>query len=427
MQSEDLLQFIWQYALYRPDALTTTEGEQVTVVSPGIRNRDAGPDFSAARIRLNQTLFAGNVELHLKSSDWLRHGHQHDPAYDRLVLHVVYEHDTGPELPNHIPVLQLKDHIPDYVLAQYTSLLQTPAALPCQHRLHEIPEVIRESWLNRMLAERWEEKLGDWQLQLAQAGNDWRTLFYWRLAAAFGLNVNAQPFLMLAQSLALTLLAKHHHNLFQLEALLFGQAGMLTGDFTDDYPTRLQQEYRFLAQKYRLQSIPAALWKFMRMRPANFPTIRIAQLAALIHQSETLMAAMMQTGSYKALELQLSVKASAYWDGHFRFDTPTAVNSKKQLGEAAIQYLIINAIAPMQFLYHGEQGNLTAQEAALQLLESIPAEKNSRLTPWVEAGWQAGHAGHSQALIQLFTNYCSSKRCLECAVGLHLIRRSPVK
>lgn len=427
MQSEDLLQFIWQYALYRPENLKTTTGESVTVVAPGLRNRDAGPDFSAARIRLDQTLFAGNVELHLKSSDWMRHGHQDDPAYQRLILHVVYEHDTGTALPNNIPVLQLKEHIPDYVLEQYSSLLHTVAPLPCEHRLPDIPELIRESWLNRMLAERWEEKLGDWQLQLAQAGGDWRTLFYWRLAAAFGLKVNAQPFLMLAQSLPLAVLSRHHNNLFQLEALLFGQAGMLEDSFEDEYPVSLQQEYRFLQQKYRLHPIPALLWKFMRMRPPNFPTIRIAQFAALIHQSENLMAGMMQAGSYKALEVQLSVKAGAYWETHFRFDTPAATKTKKQLGTAAIQYLIINAIAPMQFLYHGEQGNLQAQEAALQLLEHIPAEENSRLKPWIAAGWQPAHAGHSQALIQLFTNYCSLKRCLECAVGLHLIRRSPMK
>lgn len=427
MQSEDLLQFIWQYALYRPENLKTTAGETVTVISPGTRNRDAGPDFSHARIRLNETLFAGHVELHLKSSDWLRHGHQHDPAYERLVLHVVYEHDTGPELPNRIPVLQLKEHIPDYVLAQYSSLLHTVAPLPCQHRLQEIPEVIRESWLNRMLAERWEEKLGDWQLQLAQAGSDWHTLFYWRLAAAFGLKVNAQPFLMLAQSLPMTILAKHQNQLFQLEALLFGQAGLLEQDFTDDYALRLQQEYRYLQQKYRLQPIPAALWKFMRMRPPNFPTIRIAQFAALIHQSDNLMAAMMQTGSYKALEILLNVKASPYWDNHYRFEVPATAKGPKQLGASAIQYLIINAIAPMQFLYHGEQGNLQAQERALQLLESIPPEENSRLKPWLEAGWAPKHAGHSQALIQLFSNYCSLKRCLECAIGLYLIRRSPVK
>jgi len=427
MQNEDFLQFIWQYALYRPESLVTTSGEKVTVVSPGWRNRDAGPDFSAARIRLNGTLFAGNVELHLRSSDWQRHGHQHDPAYERLVLHVVYEHDTGAELPNNIPVLPLKAHIPDYVLEQYSSLLHTVAILPCEHRLQEIPAVVRESWLNRMLAERWDEKLAGWQQQLAQAGNDWHTLLYWRLAAAFGLKVNAQPFLMLAQSLPLSILGKHRHQLLQLEALLYGQAGMLAQDFKDDYPRQLQQEYHFLKQKYELRPVQGSLWKFMRMRPSNFPTIRIAQFAALLHQSENLLANLVENSSYKNLETLLSVTSSRYWDAHFRFDVPASATGKKQLGSAAIQYLIINAIAPMQFLYQGAQGNLQAQEAALQLLESIPPEENSRLRPWTAAGWEPQHAGHSQALIQLFNNYCNLKRCLECAVGLHLIRRGPVK
>jgi hypothetical protein len=353
---EALLQFIWQYNLYRPGDLITNTGEPLQVVHPGLLNRDAGPDFSMARIRIGKTLLAGNVELHVRTSDWLRHGHSDDPAYSRIILHVVYEHDMEHN-PGTAPVLQLKEHIPTYVLDRYSSLIQTTAPLPCAAALGSVSDITRSSWLSRMLVERWEQKLGYWSEELQQAGGDWHTLFWWRLASNFGFKVNAAPFLMLAQSLPLRVITRQL-SLLQTEALLFGQAGMLSGKFEEAYPQSLQQEYDFLRHKYSLHPVAPHLWKFLRLRPANFPTIRIAQLAALIHTAPALFTTISNQEGVAGLMRTLSVKASPYWDTHYRLDEAPSRKAVKALGTDAAHNIITNTIAPVRFLYahtHGPQ------------------------------------------------------------------------
>ena len=424
--NEALLQFIWQYSLYKPGELQTVQGEKVNVIFPGKLNRDAGPDFLEAKIKVGNTTLAGNIELHINSSDWLKHGHQNDPAYKNLILHVVYKNDTQ-STGVHTPLLEIAKHIPQYVIAQYSSLLQTTRALPCAGQLHTVKDIVKESWLNRLLAERWEEKLGDWKELLAASANDWRNLLYWRMAANFGFKVNAQAFLMLARSLPLNVLAKHK-DLLQVEALLFGQAGMLEASFRDSYPQKLQEEYRYLKQKYKLQALEAHQWKFLRMRPANFPSIRIAQFAALVHKSLHLFSQIIEIHTIKEIAPLLDVTASEYWDTHFVFDeeankTPSA----KHLGDVSVHNIIINTIAPIQFLYAYKQGLSSQQEKALQLLDTVPAEKNKIIRFWDDSGWKAINAAQSQSLLQLYNNYCSSKRCLECSIGLNIIRSAPVK
>jgi hypothetical protein len=422
---EKLLQFIWQYNLYRPDILKTTEGEPVQVIHPGRFNTDAGPDFHSARIRIGKILLAGNVELHVRTSDWQRHGHQHDHAYSNIILHVVYEHDTQ-TLPGGFAVLPLKEQIPPFVLDQYTNLIQTTAPLPCAQQLHRVKNIVRESWLSRLLIERLEHRFADWTDELAQAGQDWRTLLYWRMAANFGFKVNSTAFLLMAQSLPLQHLNKQH-NLLQIEALLFGQAGMLEAIFEDEYPQSLQQEYKYLRQKYQLQPIAAHLWKFMRLRPANFPTIRIAQFAALVHQSLHLFTRIGDAKNIEELIRLLDITASSYWDVHYRFEDDGHKATPKKLGTASIYSIIMNTIAPVQFLYYHEQGMVAESEQALQLLEALPAEDNNVLRLWKEHHWPAQTAGQSQALIQLYNHYCSRKRCLECSIGLSIIRSRPDK
>ena len=422
---EKLLQFIWQYNLYRPENLATTEGQPVQVIHPGTLNTNAGPDFSTAKIRIGNTLLAGHVELHLRTSDWDRHHHSDDAAYRKLVLHVVFAHDQ-PALPGGIPVLELRRHIPAYVLEQYTSLLQTTQPLPCAHQLARVSSITKESWLSRLLAERWEQKLEAWQGELLAACGDWHTLLYRRMAANFGFKVNAAPFLMLSQSLPLQMLSKQHQ-LAQIEAMLFGQAGMLEGTFADEYPQALQAEYRYLKQKYSLQSIAPHLWKFMRMRPANFPTIRLAQFAALVHRSLHLFTHIGDNSSLPAVKELLTVTGSEYWDTHYRFDTPAHKKSPKHLGDDSIENLIINTVAPVRFLYAFTQGKSEQQEAALALLEEISPEDNNILRLWNEHGWKAASAAQSQPLIQLYNEYCSKKRCLECAVGLSILKSGPDK
>lgn len=423
--NEALLQFIWQYSLYRPIDLKTVSGDTVTILFPGKLNKDSGPDFSEARIKVADTILIGNIELHVNASDWLKHGHQHDAAYKNIVLHVVYNNDA--HVIDNVPVLDLSAHIPAYVMAQYTGLLKTQNTLPCAGRLADVRDITKESWLSRLLAERWQQKLGDWEELLQASANDWRNLLYWRMAANFGFKINATPFLMVARSLPLNILARHHDNLMQIEALLFGQAGMLEEDFKDDYPQQLKKEYQYLRSKYQLTPVAAHLWKFMRLRPANFPTVRIAQFAALIHKSVHLFAQVIETHTIKEILPLLDVTASWYWDNHFTFDEPQTITAPKHLGTASIYNIIINTVAPIQFLYAHRHGLQDRQEKALQLLEAVPAEQNNILKMWQNNGWKAATAAHSQPLIQLYNNYCSNKRCLECAIGLNIIRSAPAK
>ncbi len=420
--TEALFQFIWQHSLYTGTGLKTVAGEAISVIQAGKLNKDAGPDFLEGRIKIGTTLLVGNIELHLKTSDWYKHGHQSNAAYQNLILHVVFEHDT-PSSPGDLPLLELTGQVPLYVLRHYEQLMHTPDKLPCAGQHEAVRSITKESWLSRLLAERWEQKLGEWNIMLEQSAEDWRNLLYWRTAANFGFKTNAAPFLMLAQSVPLNVLARHRDNPMQLEAILFGQAGMLDTNIHEEYARELQQEYQYLSQKYKLKPIPVHLWKFLRMRPANFPTVRIPQFAALIHKSEHLFSQIIEAHDAAKIEQLLDVTASHYWNDHFRFGETHEHPAPKSLGRDSILNIIINTIAPIQFLYASRQHTEELREQSLNLLESVPAEKNSILTVWKDHGWAAENAAQSQALIQLYNNYCTNKRCLECAVGLAIIRR----
>ncbi|MCF8450149.1 MAG: DUF2851 family protein [Taibaiella sp.] len=419
--NEALLQFIWQHSLYNPAGLQTVAGEPVIIIYSGRINRDAGPDFLEAKVKVGQTILVGNVELHNRSSDWLRHGHQNDTAYQNLILHAVFENDVA-EVAANTPTIVLKNHISEKIMETYARLIKTTNKLPCAGQHTFVKDITKESWLSRLLAERWEQKLSDWNVLLENSAEDWRNLLYWRMAANFGFKTNAAPFLMLAQSLQLNIPTRHKDNLLQLEALFFGQAGMLNGDFIDDYPRELQREYEYLKKKYKLRQIPEGLWKFLRMRPVNFPSVRIAQFAALVHKSLHLFSQIIETHSVKEITPLLEVKASSYWDTHFRFDVLQEQKSPKTLGKSSIENIIINTIAPIQFLYAARQDTSILQELALLLLENVPAEENVITRLWEENNWPAANAAQSQALLQLYNNYCSKKRCLECTIGLNIIR-----
>ncbi len=420
--NEALLQFIWQHSLYNGTGLNTTTGDALTIIHCGRLNRDAGPDFLEAKIKVGNTILVGNIELHIKASDWLRHGHQDDAAYKNLILHVVYENDAA-DIAANTPTLELKGQIAQHVIARYADLAGTTDKLPCARQHTTVRDITKEGWLSRLLAERWEQKLADWNVLLQNSAEDWRNLLYWRMAANFGFKTNATPFLLLAQSLPLNIPTKHKEHLQQVEALFFGQAGMLEGDFKDEYPRELQREYDYLRKKYQLKPIKEGLWKFLRMRPVNFPTVRIAQFAALVHQSAHLFSQIIETHSVKEITPLLDVKASSYWDTHYRFDAEQERRSPKILGKASIENIIINTIAPIQFLYAARQDTAKLQERALQLLEAVPAEENSIMRIWQENEWTPVNAAQSQALLQLYNNYCSGKRCLECTIGLNIIRR----
>lgn len=419
--TESLLQFIWQHSLLSPADLRSTAGEPLTIIHPGKLNRDAGPDFLEGRVKVGDTTLVGNIELHIKASDWLKHGHQDDLAYHNLILHVVYENDAEGVAGN-VPVLVIKDIIPAHVLPKYASLMGAPEQLPCSGQHNLVRDITKEGWLSRLLAERWEQKLTDWNVLLENSAEDWRNLLYWRMAANFGFKTNAAPFMLLARSIPLNVLGRHRDNLQQIEALLFGQAGMLKGSFIDRYPESLQEEYNYLRRKYKLSPIATHLWKFLRMRPANFPTIRIAQFAMLIHKSEHLFSQIIETHAVKDIEPLLDVIASEYWNDHFTFDEAHDTPAPKRLGKTSVQNIIINTIAPIQFLFASRQGVSDLGERSLELLEAVPAERNNIITLWNNNGWEAANAAQSQALIQLYNNYCTHRRCLECTVGLNIIR-----
>lgn len=427
MTDEFFLQSLWQYSLYRPEALRSTKGECITVVHPGRRNQFSGPDFEEARIRVANTLLIGNVELHIRSSDWFAHGHHRDPAYDRIILHVVWEDDAPDMLPQSVPVLELSAHVSASVLHRYRYLHESLSAIPCEQHLSKVNPLTKKSWLTRLLAERWEQRFRNWESILQQHQGDWRVLLYWRLAENFGFKTNAAPFLALAQSIPMQLLGRHHNQLFQLEALLFGQAGFLQKEFTEEYPFRLRQEYQFLRKKYRLDPAPVHLWKFMRLRPANFPTLRIAQFAMLIHRSFHLFQHIVAESQLAELtELFEGVHASDYWQYHFRFEDQAQKRSaRRALGADAVRNIIVNTVAPLRFMYGAQTGIDVYPEQSLALLEGMEPERNAFISEWERRGWTPQNAAESQGLLELLQNYCNRKRCLNCAIGHHLLRSGP--
>lgn len=418
---EVFLHAVWHYSLYSPQSLLTEDGEQVTILSNGMYNTNAGPDFLEAKIRVGNTQLIGHVEMHVNSSDWQKHNHDKDAAYNNVILHVVYNNDVEEATPN-IPVLCIAPHISQQVLDQYHGLIQSSNKLPCAQQLPKVKDITKEAWLTRLLAERWEEKLSTWELLLKESAGDWRSLLYWRLAANFGFKVNAAPFLALAQSIPINVLAKHGNSLQQIEALLFGQSGLLDNHASDEYVKQLHQEYSFLQKKYQLTPISAQSWMFMRMRPANFPTVRIAQFAALIHQSIHLFSKIIEKSTVKEIMPLFDISASSYWDNHYRFGEESSTKRVKKMGKSSIHNIIINTVAPIKFLYAAEMGTAEEQEKALTLIDSLPVEKNHILDIWHQHKWEAVNAAQSQAQIQLYNNYCKQKKCIACAIGLSIIK-----
>ncbi|MCB9315175.1 MAG: DUF2851 family protein [Lewinellaceae bacterium] len=420
---EDFLHFLWRWRRFDAQNLQTTDGEILEVLHPGELNQHAGPDFFNARIRLGETLWAGNVEMHLNASDWLAHNHHTDPAYDNVVLHVVLDEDQRLQRANGaaLPCLELRQRIPPGLLDKYHRLMHERTWIPCARTYAEIPGLIRQNWLDRLLIERLEQKTAMVAQLVSACGQDWEEAFYRMLARNFGLKINTEPFETLAQILPRRLLARHSNNLLQLEALLFGQAGLLDENFADDYPKTLAKEYRFLRHKYDLQPMPAGQWKFFRLRPAGFPTVRLAQLAALLHRSAQLFSGVLDARDAPETGQLFHIDPSAYWQTHFRFDK-TAAKRAKPLGREFVHLLLINTVAPFLFYYGQVKGRAEIQDRCLQLLEDLPPESNTVVATWAELGQKAANASDSQALLHLKSQYCDAGRCLECAIGTAILR-----
>ncbi|HSV87377.1 MAG TPA: DUF2851 family protein, partial [Bacteroidales bacterium] len=339
---EEFLHYLWKYRLFNSNQLTTTTGEPVQVVHPGHENSDSGPDFTAAKIRIGETLWAGHVELHVRSSQWEQHGHHKDAAYGNVILHVVYEHDREifDRHCNAIPVLEAKGKFREELLTAYQGLLSSKAWIPCQGIPNAIDREILGLWLNRLLVERLERKSAEVLQYFEYFKNDWDQTLYFLLARNFGFKTNATAFSLLAQRTPLKTLLRCRNNLFAIEALLFGQSGLISEKSQDDYPRSMLQEYNHLKRKYNLESVSPHLWKFARLRPTGFPTIRIAQFASLIYKSQQLFRTLIESDSTDKIRSLLKVETSPYWAYHYIFDKKTPFKPKV-LGSDAINNIII--------------------------------------------------------------------------------------
>ncbi|MBO7595362.1 MAG: DUF2851 family protein, partial [Salinivirgaceae bacterium] len=393
------------------------------VLNPGLHNRDQGPDFFNARIRIGDTVWAGNVEIHLRSSDWLRHRHQSDDHYNNVVLHVVGQNDAEIRDQNGrlIPASEIK--CPPQLLERYQFLMRTDRWLPCQSYIADIDPFVMQQWYESLAVERLECKTATIAENLRLTQNNWEESFYYTVAQSFGFKTNSQPFLMLAQSLPLNVIAHHKNNLTHVEALLFGQAGLLPAEPTDDYTQLLVREYNHLKTKYKLEPVESHVWKFARMRPGNLPTVRIAQLASLISKSSALLSKMVECQTVNDVERLFSTSVSEYWVTHYVFGK-TSARKDKNLGDSSLNLLVINAFVPFMFHYGKNIGKPELIDRAMQWLEDVPDEKNTIISQWEKFGIKAKCALESQALIQLANCYCHKKQCLKCRIGRQVI--SPV-
>ena len=414
---EEFLYYVWENRLI-DKTLQTTEGESVEVVATGYRNTDAGPDYIEAKIQIGDKLWAGHVEIHVKSSDWNRHGHQNDKAYKNVILHVVYENDAQV---NEIPTLELKGHFDESLFAQYQKLISSKNWIPCAKSIAQVPVFTRLSWLDRMAVERLESKSETVTKILETNQFDWEDALYKLLMRYFGLKVNNEAFEYLANILPFKTLLKHADNLLQVEAMLMGCAGFLEEAFTEAYPLLLKREFAVMQAKFILLTMPAERWKFLRMRPSSFATIRLAQMAQLIHKNGCLFSKIKAAKDTTEIKALFDVEASEYWKTHYRFEV-LSESKPKHLGETTADVLIINAVTPLLFCYGKLHKDDSYCETAMQFLEDTEAEDNTIIRHYAQCGIKAENAMQTQALLHLYNMYCKRKRCLECRIGNVLLR-----
>jgi hypothetical protein len=417
--TERLLQFIWQFQYFNRNELLTTAGEKVQIIFSGNLNSNQGPDFGDAKIKIGKTTWAGAVELHLKTSDWKKHNHQGDKNYRNVILHVVWENDE-PGLQNSVPIIELKDRVSKILLARYEELMHSQGFIPCEKNITRVRDITWKAWKERLAVERLLRKSENVEAYLHQNKFHWEETFWWLLARNFGIKVNADAFEQMARSIPLNLLAKHKNQVHQVEALLFGQAGMLEGEFREDYPKLLKREFNFLKKKYRLNKIHQPV-HFLRMRPGNFPAIRLAQLAVLITESSHLFSKIKEGSSSAEIKKWFTVTANDYWHYHYKFDETSAFK-KKKLGDAMISNILINTVCPVLFAWGNYHDDDKYKNKVLHWLEEISPEKNSITNGFQKLGIENKNACDSQALIELKNEYCNKKRCLDCAAGNAMLK-----
>jgi hypothetical protein len=421
--TEDYLHYIWKFQKLDHSNIKTTEDEPILIKKIGFHNHDAGPDFLEAHISINTTEWFGSVEIHVRASDWRRHKHHEDPAYNNVVLHVVYEDDEAifNMHGEKIPTLELKNCVDHNAYFDYERFLQTNQVRPCSLSIKNVPKFTVVNVLDEMLVKRLLRKSADIQNMLEQTNYDWEQVFHQLLFKYLGMKVNAGAMLELAQRTPYRLLQKNKR-LRAMEALLFGQAGMLNTATKDDYHQELREEYLFLKQKFQLTAMTGNEWKFSRMRPPNFPTLRIAQLAAIYNINQNLFEIIRDKISLRHIQLVLSATPSAYWETHYSFKSESKEH-KGNLGKVALHNMIINVIAPFAFYYGETIGDDDYKDYALLLLERIPGEQNKITKTFNDFDLGILSAKDSQALIQLDNELCQNKKCLGCKIGVYLLHR----
>lgn len=424
--TESFLHYLWQFQYFDKKELKTTSGELVQVLHPGMRNTHAGPDFSVAKIKIGALEWRGSVEIHIAASGWMDHHHDDDAAYEKVVLHVVWENDKPVVRSDGspMPTLELKNRVDISLWNKFKKLLTSSESIPCASSWSRVNEVVKLSMLDKVLAQRLEAKAGVVLSMLDKNQNDWEETAYQLLCKNFGFKVNTDSFLRLAEIIPFKVLRKHINNTTQVEALLFGHAGFLEKVAKDEYSNLLKREYSLLTTKYKLsdKQLHQSQWRFLRLRPANFPTIRLAQLAALLIQNQSIFSSIIDTVAFEELYKRLAVKQSTYWQTHYQFGKP--VQRVPYLGKSSVQNLIINTAIPVLVAYGIRQDDQRYMERALDWLQHLPAEKNTIIRQWSGLGLTIKTAFDSQALIELYNNYCLKRRCLDCTIGTSLVKPS---
>jgi len=420
---EDLLHYVWKLKYYCGSNLVSAAGEPVTVIHPGFHNFDAGPDFSSGKIKIGDTIWNGNIELHLRASDWIRHEHYRDEAYDNVILHVVYEDDEVilRKDGSPIPSISLKGLIDSEIFERYHYLSANQQWVPCENLVTEVEEIQKQIWLERLFVARLEEKSKRILELLEYSKQNWEYVLFIMMGRYFGSRINTDAFENMCKSINLFTIYKNRHDSDLVEALLFGQAGFLNGEFNDDYPNKLKKEYKFLKHKYKLEPIPEKLWKFFRLRPKNFPTVRIAQFASMIIKNQSLFNHIIELTEIEELYGIFTARTHEYWDDHYIFDKE-AQYAKKSLGKDFQDVILINAIIPLIFIYGKLRQEPNYVDKAIKFMQQIPPERNKIISKWKKLKFKVSSASDTQALLHLKKEFCDKNRCLQCAIGHQVLK-----
>lgn len=419
---EQLLHYVWKHKIFPLKELKTTTGQQVEVIDTGLANTDAGPDFFNAKLKLDGVLWIGNIEIHERSSDWFKHGHHADAGYNSVILHIASEIDTEISRSNGERIPQIQLICPEAVRTNYKELLETDSYPPCYRIIPSLPPFTAHSWMTALQMERFEQKATLLNERLKRCQGNWEDAFFITLARNFGFGLNGDAFETWAHRLPFRAVDKHRNDLFQIEAIFFGQAGILEDSDGDGYYLRLKKEYTYLQHKFGLIPMDASLWRFLRLRPANFPHIRIAQLACLYHRAYGLLSRIMETETLQGVRDILKGGTSEYWLTHYTFGG-SSPSRPKTLSNTSLDLLIINTVVTFLYAYGLHKGNRVLCARAGSFLEELKAENNYITRMWEQCRMKASNAADSQALIQLKKEYCDKKKCLYCRIGYEYLKR----